>query len=89
MHHAGIEARLGGPQRLVGGVGDAVPLVETLVGGEAAVDVAEVPLPEMPGGVALSRGDLGDRLLPLHQPVGAAGQRDAVGARPDRVPARS
>ena len=76
------------PHRLVVGARDAVPLVEALMGGEALLGAAEMPLAPHARGVALRRQQLRDGDLPLRQPVRGAADRDFVGPGPDREAAR-
>src|SRR5262249_42885642 len=57
-------------------VRNAVPLIETLIGRIAAVAVAEVPLAEVPGGVAALGEQLGGGGLPLRQAVRRPAARD-------------
>jgi hypothetical protein len=83
----GVVLRRGGPETDVGGIGDAVPFIETLVGWKAALGVAQVPLAEMSCGVALQPEQLGEGDFPLGKSVGASSVRDAGRSRADGQPA--
>ncbi len=79
----GLRPRVVGPDRLVGGARDAVPLVEALVVGQAALGAAQMPLAAHAGGVARRRQGLGDGHLPLGQALQPAADGHGMGARPD------
>ncbi|MNF68128.1 hypothetical protein D3C84_499770 [compost metagenome] len=74
----------GGPHDFVVGTGYAVPLVEALLGGEARLAAAQVPLAPDAGGVAARREQFGQGRFPQGQAVRCAGAGDPVGAGADR-----
>src|SRR5210317_1269 len=60
--------------RLVGGIRDPVPFVETLVSREASFCTPEVPLAEHAGGITGIGEHLGHGHFPLHEAVHALAQ---------------
>src|SRR5690606_24556081 len=86
-HHARIVAGRAGERALVRGTRDAVPLVEPAVVRETAWLVAEVPLAEERGGVALPGDDLPERALPGYQPLRQPGRHRLHRTGADRMAA--
>ncbi len=57
------------PIALVGRIGDAIPLIETLIGRIATLCLAEVPLAEMGGGITHIAQHLSHGVFPLGQAI--------------------
>ena len=79
-----LEVRVG---CLVGRVGYSIPLIKTLVRGEAARGAPEVPFAEHAGGIAGVREHLGHGHFPLHEAIHAASLRSLCCAAADRIAA--
>jgi hypothetical protein len=68
------------PEGLVGRARDAIPFIETLVVGQAALIAAQMPFSESGGRIAGSGKHFCDGHLPLREPFEPAADRHRVGA---------
>src|SRR5271163_1059368 len=82
----GAETRIVRPKRLIGRVGNSIPLIESLICRKPTLGVTEVPLAENTGGVTGVREHLCHGDFPLHEAIDGSIDRHRAVARAYRIP---